>query len=306
MSDRCQIVATGSNAYVFSSELGTRLSGRYIEIPVYSLTYAEFLEFHGMEDSDGSLMAYLRVGGLPALCRFDISDESQVRDYLQGVFNTVMMKDVILRNDIRNIEFAQNLAVFVADNAGKLISTASIFKFMKSQGTKISEAVVGSYLKHLCNAMLTVYIPRYDIHGKKIFEQIYKYYFSDHGIRNFLSGFNIRNSIEKIMENVVLHHLLVQGFKVSVGILRAGEIDFVAERGNKVLYIQVAYLVADEATQKREFGSLLRIKDNYPKYVISMDPVTDGFNAYEGIHHLHLREFLKTTFSELGLESAHE
>lgn len=291
--DRCQIVATGSNAYIFSSELSTRLAGRYIEIPIYGLNYREFLEFHGLEDSDKSLNDYLRVGGLPGLRLYDINDEIHVRDYLQGVYNTIMMRDVIAREQIRNVPFIENLSKFIADNDGKLISTNSIVKFMRSQGEKISEAVTSTYIGYLCKALIINPVVRYDIHGKKLFEQIYKYYFADNGLRNYLCGFNVRDSIEKIMENVVYLHLLSQGFKINVGVLRACEIDFVTTKGEKTFYVQVAYLLASEETIEREFGNLAAIKDNYPKYVISMDPVSGGLAKYPGIHHLHLRDFLK-------------
>lgn len=294
--DRCQIVATGSNAYVFSSELSTRLGGRYVEIPIYSLSYREFLEFHRLTDSDDSLNDFLRIGGLPGLRLYDVKDEIHVRDYLQGVYNTIMMRDVISREQIRNVPFMENLSRFIADNDGKLISTSSIVKFMRSQGDKVSDAVTAAYIGHLCKALVINPVARYDIRGKKLFELIYKYYFADHGIRNYLCGFNIRSGIEKIMENVVYLHLLGQGFKVDVGILRAGEIDFVATRGDKRIYVQVTYLLASDETIAREFGNLAAIKDNYPKYVVSMDPVSGGLDDYPGIQHLHLREFLKTDF----------
>lgn len=292
--DRCQIVATGSNAYIFSSELSTRLGGRYIEIPIYGLSYLEFLVFHGLGDTDESLNDYLRVGGLPGLRLYDIKDEILVRDYLQGVYNTIMMRDVVAREKIRNIPFIENLSRFIADNIGKLLSNSSIVKFMKSQGEKISEALTSAYIDHLCKALIIKPVARYDIHGKKLFELISKYYFADHGIRNFLCGFNLRGSIEKIMENVVYLHLLELGYAVSVGILRAGEIDFVATRGSRTLYVQVAYLLASEETIDREFGNLARINDNYPKYVVSMDPVSGNLPEYPGIRHVHLREFLKS------------
>lgn len=291
--DRCQIISTGSNAYIFSSELSTRLAGRYVEIPIYGLSYSEFLEFHNLSDSEESLNAYLRVGGLPGLRLYDINDEILVRDYLQGVYNTIMMRDIIAREKIRNVPFMENLARFMADNIGKLISTNSIVKYMKSQGEKISDAVTSTYIDYLCKALIMMPVGRYDIHGKKLFELIYKYYFSDHGLRNYLCGFNLRSSIEKILENVVYIHLLVQGFSVKVGILRAGEIDFVATKGAKTLYVQVTYLLASEDTIEREFGNLAAIKDNYSKYVVSMDPVSGEFAEYPGIHHVHLREFLK-------------
>lgn len=292
--DRCQIIATGSNAYIFSSELSTRLGGRYIEIPIYTLSYREFLEFHGLTDSDESLNDYLRVGGLPGLRLYDIKEETPVRDYLQGVYNTIMMRDVIAREQIRNVPFIENLARFIADNIGKLISTSSIVKFMKSQGEKISDAVTSAYISHLRNALAINQVERYDIHGKKIFELIYKYYFADHGLRNYLCGFNLRGSIEKVMENAVYLHLLIQGYKVNVGVLRAGEVDFVATKGSETLYVQVTYLLASEETIAREFGNLAAIKDNYPKYVVSMDPVGGGLTEYPGIHHVRLRDFLKT------------
>ncbi len=290
----CQIVATGSNAYIFSTELSSRLSGRYIEIPIHSLSYIEFLSFHRLEDSDKSLKDYLRVGGMPGLSHFDIDDESQVRDYLQGVYNTIMMRDVISRESIRNVPFIENLSTYLADNIGKLISVRNISATMKSQGEQISETATSAYMKYLCGALILSPVARFDIHGKKLFEQLYKYYFADHGLRNLLCGFNLRGSIEKIIENVIWNHLCCQGFKVAVGILRAGEVDFVATRGEVTIYIQATYLLASEETIKREFGNLADIKDNYPKYVVSMDPVTGDLPQYPGIRHISLREFLVT------------
>lgn len=294
--ERCQIVATGSNAYVFSSELSTRLSGRYIEIPIHSLTYTEFLKFHNLEDTDKSLLLYLQVGGLPGLCHYDINDENQIRDYLQGVYNTIMMRDVVTRGEIRNVPFIENLAAFMADNTGKLISVRNITNAMKSQGEKVSEMLTAAYLRYLCGAFIITPVSRYDIHGKKLFEQNYKYYFADNGLRNLLCGFNMRGSIEKLIENIIWHHLVTLGFKVTVGILRNGEVDFVAQRGEQIIYIQATYLLASEDTIAREFGNLQNIRDNYPKYVVSMDPVTGGLPNYPGIHHIHLREFLTTEF----------
>lgn len=291
--DLCQIVATGSNAYIFSSELSTRLGGRYVEIPVYGLSYREFIEFHGLQDSDETLLDYLRVGGLPGLRLYNINDEIEVRDYLQGVYDTIMMRDVIMREQIRNVAFMSNLSRFIADNIGKLISVNSIVKFMKSQGEKISEAVTSTYISHLNKALVINQVSRYDLHGKKLFELIYKYYFADLGLRNYLCGFRVRTSIEKLMENAVYLHLLMQSYNVNVGILRAGEIDFVATKGPRTIYIQVTYLLATEETVKREFGNLAAINDNYPKYVVSMDPVSGELAEYPGIQHVHLRQFLK-------------
>ncbi len=292
--DRCQVIATGSNAYIFSSELGTYLSGRYIEIKVYNLSYIEFLRFHNMEDSNEALMHYLRMGGLPGLLAFNPQEHSQISDYFEGVYNTILVKDIVRREKVRNVTQLENIVRFVADNIGKPISTTNIMKFITSKGEKISDETVSNYLKYLKDAFLAIPVNRFDIHGKLLLESNNKLYFSDHGIRNYLCGFNILGSIEKIMENVVWNHLRRQGFEVTVGILRVGEIDFVATREDKRLYVQVAYLLASEDTVKREFGNLAAIKDNYPKYVVSMDPVSGGFSEYPGIEHISLREFLKT------------
>lgn len=291
--DRCQVIATGSNAYIFSSELGTHLSGRYIEIKVYNLSYIEFLQFHNMEDSDEALMQYLRIGGLPGLHAFKPEEHSQINDYFEGVYNTILVKDIVRREKIRNVSQLENVVRFVADNVGKPTSISNIARYMTSKGEKISEETVSNYLKYLRDAFLAIPIERFDIHGKLLLESNNKHYFSDHGIRNYLCGFNIRGSIEKIMENVVWNHLRRQGFEVKVGILRAGEIDFVATKAERRIYIQVAYLLASDETVRREFGNLAAIKDNYPKYVVSLDPVGGEFSDYPGIGHVGLREFLK-------------
>lgn len=294
--DRCQVIATGSNAYIFSSELGTHLSGRYIEIKIYNLSYIEFLRFHNMEDSDDAIMRYLRQGGLPGLLAFRPEEHSQIADYLEGVYNTILVKDIVRREKVRNVTQLENIIRFVADNIGKPISVTKIVRYMTSKGEKISDETVSNYLKYLRDAFLAVPIGRFDIHGKMLLESNNKHYFSDHGIRNYLCGSDMRGSIEKIMENVVWNHLRRQGLEVTVGILRAGEIDFVATSADKRMYIQVTYLLASEETVRREFGNLAAIKDNYPKYVVSLDPVCGGFSEYPGIEHISLRNFLKMDF----------
>lgn len=292
-ANRCQVIATGSNAYIFSSELGTRLSGRYIEIKIYNLSYLEFLRFHGLEDSDEALMHYLRMGGLPGLCVFKPEEKSQINDYFEGVYNTILVKDIVSREKVRNVAQLENIIRFVADNIGKPLSIANIVRYMISKGEKISAETVSCYLKYLNDAFLAIPVRRFDIHGKVLLESNNKHYFSDHGIRNYLCGADIRSSIEKIMENVVWNHLRRQGFEVTVGLLRAGEIDFVATKADKRIYVQVTYLLASEETVQREFGNLAAIKDNYPKFVVSMDPMDGGFSEYPGIRHVRLRDFLK-------------
>ena len=285
------IIITGSNARMLSGELSTIIGGRYKEIYIQSLSYGEFMEFHNLPDSDDTLALYLQYGGMPGLSRIGL-EADDAREYQMDIFHTVLLKDVILRNKIRNVPFLENLVTYLADNTGKLISANSIAKFMKSQGENITSAVIINYLTLLCQAYILHKVNRYDIHGKRLFESNDKYYFEDNGIRNAIAGGTREGDIEKVMENVVYQHLVRLGFRVYVGQLQAGEIDFVCTSvtGERI-YIQVAYIIADEATREREFGNLRSIKDNYRKYVISMTPLLTR-NDEQGITHLHLRRFL--------------
>lgn len=296
--DRCQIIVTGSNAYMFSSEIATKFSGRYIEIPIRSLGYGEFLIFHNIPDSHESLLNYLRFGGMPGLANYHFDEVAEIKAYLQGVYNTVVLKDIVAREQIRNFKFLENLIYFLADNSGQLVSVNSIAKYLKSQGSKVTNDIVSKYIKSICNALIVDSLSRYDIHGKRIFELIEKYYFSDHGIRNCIVNEmpNVFGSIEKILENVVRHHLLIQNFDVYVGVLPAGEIDFVAKKGEQVVYFQVAYKLSGTDTIRREFGNLQAIGDDYPKYVVTMEDITGPLKEYPGINHVHLRDFLKMEF----------
>ena len=287
-----EIVITGSNSLMLSSELTTLIGGRYKEIYVQALSYNEFLTFHQLPDNEDSLAKYINFGGLPGLQKIGL-DENDVREYQQDVLNTVLLKDVIMRNNIRNPVFLDNLIRFLADNTGKIVSANSISKFMRSQGQSITSTAVINYIKALCETYVIHKVSRYDIHGKRLFESNDKYYFEDNGIRNCLGGGNREGDIEKVMENVVYNHLVRLGYEVTVGQLQASEIDFVCSKptGERV-YVQVAYIIADEATRQREFGNLRAIHDNYPKYVISMTPLVTRSND-GGIIHLNLRKFLK-------------
>ena len=296
--DRCQIIVTGSNAYMFSSEIATKFSGRYIEIPIRSLGYGEFLIFHNLTDSHESLLNYLRFGGMPGLSNYNFDEVPEIKAYLQGVYNTVVLKDIMAREQIRNFRFLENLIYFLADNVGQLVSSNSIAKYLKAQGSKVTNDLVSRYIKSTCNALIVDSLPRYDIHGKRIFELIEKYYFSDHGIRNCIVNEmpNVYGSIEKVIENVVRHHLLIQKFEVYVGVLPSGEIDFVAKKGDQTIYVQVAYKLSGPDTIIREFGNLQAIRDDYPKYVVTMEDITGPLKEYPGIMHIHLRDFLKRDF----------
>ena len=286
------IIITGSNARMLSNELSTLIGGRYKEIYIQSLSYNEFLEFHNLSDNDESLSLYIQYGGMPGLAKIGL-EEDDAREYQIDIYHTVLLKDVIMRNQIRNVPFLENLVRFLADNIGKLISANSIAKYMKSQGESITSSVVINYISFLCEAYILHKVNRYDIHGKRVFENNDKFYFEDNGVRNAIAGGTREGDIEKVIENIIYQHLVRLGFQVYVGQLQAGEIDFVCTKpeGQRV-YVQASYIIAEQATREREFGNLRSIKDNYPKYVISMTPLLTK-NDDDGITHIHLRKFLR-------------
>ena len=286
-----EIIVTGSNSKMLSSDLSTLIGGRYKEIYIQALSYEEFMLFHQLPDSDETLVKYIQFGGLPGLVKMGL-DEQDAREYQLDVYHTVLLKDVVMRNNIRNVPFLENLVHFLADNAGKIISANSIAKYMKSQGENVTSTVIINYTKFLCDAYLIHKVNRYDIHGKKLFESNDKFYFEDNGLRNTLAGGSREGDIEKVIENIIYNHLIRLGYEVTVGQLQAGEIDFVcmSPQGQRV-YVQASYIIADDATREREFGNLRAIKDNYPKYVISMTPLVTRQDS-DGITHLHLRRFL--------------
>ena len=287
-----EVVVTGSNANMLSKELSTIIAGRYKEIYVQSLSYKEFLQFHNLHDSDDALSKYIQFGGLPGLVKIGL-DEDDAIEYQKDVLSTVLLKDVISRNNIRNVPFLEKMTNFIADNIGKIVSATSISKFMKSQGTNVSPDTIIDYAQYLEDAYIIHKVNRYDIHGKRLFESNDKFYFEDHGLRNAQAEGTREGDIEKVVENIIYQHLVNLGFKVNVGQLQAGEIDFVCTKkaGAKRIYIQAAYIIADSETREREFGNLHNIKDNYPKYVVSMTPLVTR-NDDNGITHLHLRNFL--------------
>ena len=289
--DNTDVIITGSNSKMLSGDLSTLLAGRYVEIRVHPLTYPEFLEFHGLEDSDDSLMKYLNYGGLPGLREIGLDSDEHVWAYLSSVFNTIMLKDIIERHDIRNVPFLNNLIAFYADTTGKLTSANSISKYMKSQGESISSNLVLLYRSFYEEAYLLASVSRYDIHGKKILESNEKVYWDDLGLRNLKAEGGMDSYIEKVIENAVYKHLCYLGYKVQVGVLGAGEVDFVCTRPGETVYVQVTYLMGEQATRDREFGPLKKIRDNHPKYVISATPFLTSRDE-NGIKHISLRQFL--------------
>lgn len=286
------IIVTGSNSDTLSSDLATLLSGRYVEIFIQGLSYEEFLVFHQLEDNDETLRKYINYGGLPGLRPMGLDDPEVIRQYLQGVYNTILVKDIVRRKKVRNVPFLENLIKYVGDNIGKPLSATNIQNYMTSNQNEVSKNLILKYLKATTEAFLVHNVTRYNLHGKKLLESNDKYYFGDVGLRNFIVGGRRANDIEKIVENLVYQHLIRLGYKVTVGQMYATEIDFVGTKGDDTIYVQASYLITEESTFEREFGNLKKINDNYPKYVISMTPFLDS-SKYEGIIHVPLAKFLK-------------
>ncbi len=283
------IYCTGSNAKLLSGELATFLSGRYVEIKIYSLSFSEFLEFHKLKNDKDSLFKFFKYGGLPYLINLELEDHI-IFDYLKNIYAAILFKDIVKRHSIRNINFLENLVRYVANNTGSLVSSKKISDFLKSQRIQISPQLVLDYLGHLESAFFIFKALRADITGKKIFEIGEKYYFEDLGLRHSIIGYKA-NDINKILENAVYQHLKISGYHISIGKSGNKEIDFICEKSGKKIYVQVTYLLQDEKTVNREFGNLLEIKDNYPKYVVSMDEAMSG-SDFKGIEHIHIREFV--------------
>ena len=287
------IIVTGSNSDTLSSDLATFLSGRYVEIFVQGLSYREFLVFHNLEDNDDTLRKYINYGGLPGLRPMGLDDPEVIRQYLQGVYNTILVKDIVRRKKVRNVPFLENLIKYVGDNIGKPQSATNIQNYMTSNKNDVSKNLILKYLKATTEAFLVHDVARYNLHGKKLLESNDKYYFGDVGIRNYVTGGRRANDIEKLVENLVYQHLVRLGYKVAAGQLYATEIDFVATKGDDTIYVQASYLISEETSFEREFGNLQKINDNFPKYVVSMTPFLDS-SKYEGIIHIPLSEFLKS------------
>lgn len=287
------IYITGSNAEMFSADLANELGGRYIEFRIYSLSYLEFLDFHKLPNSDDSLEKYMHFGGLPYLMHLPL-EEYVVMEYIRSVYATIVLRDVIQRKNIRNAAFLEQLIRFLADNVGSLFSSKSISDFLKNQKVSISPYTVSEYADALAEAFIVHRIGRYDITGKKNFERGEKYYFENMGIRNVIAGYKLQDRAKRL-ENIVCNHLLFCGYDVKVGTLNPEEIDFVCTRGGETLYIQTAIALSSPETIKREFGNLLKIKDNYPKIVVSWEKAFE--NSFEGISHMYIRDFLSSTLT---------
>ena len=291
----CDIYITGSNAKLLSGELTTYLAGRYVEFVIYPFSFAEFFEMNLIKnpnvDKATCFMQFLKTGGMPFLSNFP-DDDSAKSQYLIDIYNSVVLKDVVKRNNIRDVDTLERIVAYAFSNIGHIFSATSLSKYFKSENRKISHDTILNYLKFCSDAFLFYKINRYDLEGKKIVTVNEKYYCADHGLREALLGKNIQN-IDQVLENIVCLELLRRNYKVYVGKKGDLEIDFIAEKQGKKIYIQVAYLLANEETIKREFSVYNFVKDSYPKYVVSMDDLDFSQN---GIIHKNIKDFLLMEF----------
>ena len=286
------ITITGSNARMLSTELSTLLAGRYIELPLYPFSFKEFRQLRAQqiskENRNDSFKLFLRYGGLPGIHSLPLTDEA-VFPYLNAIFNTVLLKDVVARNKIRNVEQLERITRFIFSNCGNITSAKKISDYLKSQRTRISVETVQNYLHFLTQAYMIHKVRRFDLQGKRVFEYSEKFYPADAGLRFGLTGYS-DSEISGILENIVFIELLHRGYTVKTGQLGVLEVDFIAERQEEKLYIQVAYLLDNEKTIEREFGNLMRITDNFPKMVLSLDEYWE--KSRQGIIRKNIIDFL--------------
>jgi len=287
----CDIYITGSNARLLSGELATYLAGRYVEFVIYPFSFGEFMElYHTVlptADTRECFGRYLTAGGMPYLSNLSY-DEAASRQYLRDLFNSVELKDIVKRNNIRDVDMLERIIAYITANIGTTFSSTAISKYLKSEGRSVSPETVLNYIKACTDAFLFYQVKRQDLQGKKILTVNEKYYMADHGVREAVFGGN-RKDINLVLENIVYMELLRRGYTVTVGRIADKEIDFVCgDRGNK-LYVQVAYLLASEDTIQREFGVFAGVRDNFPKYVVTLDEFD---MSRDGIKHRNIRDFL--------------
>jgi predicted AAA+ superfamily ATPase len=284
------IAVTGSNAHLFSSELATRMSGRYVEFPIYALSFQEHLTFRGAsrQDPQAEFLDYLRFGGLPAIHHFD-RDADTIYQYVASVFSTIVLKDIVRRHQVRNVMLLESIARYLFDNTGRVTSAKSIADYLKSQRLRVGVETVQNYLAYFEEALLAHRTRRFDIKGRRLLEIYDKFYLGDVGMRHALLGFR-EGELTGVLENVVYLELLRRGYQVHIGKFGDREVDFLATRRGERLYVQVAYLLATPEMIEREFGVLKAIPDNYPKLVLSMD--TAFGDDVEGIRRRHIVDFL--------------
>ena len=289
----CDIYITGSNARLLSGELATYIGGRYVEFVIYPFSFAEFLELYHTVTPGASIQQsfqkYLLAGGMPYLANLQYEEEPS-RQYLLDLFNSVQLKDIVKRNSIRDVDLLERILAYITANTGSVFSASSLVRFFKNEQRSVSAETILNYIRYCCEAYLFYQVKRQDLQGKQILSTNEKYYIADHGIREAVFGGNMRD-INLILENIVYMELLRRGYAVTVGRNGNKEIDFVCEQRGERLYVQVAYLLASDDTVNREFGAYQGIRDNFPKYVVSLDELD---MSRSGTKHRNIRDFLLT------------
>lgn len=283
----CDIYVTGSNAKLLSGELATYLAGRYVEFRIYPFSFSEVTKILPEKTETEAFNIYLKQGGMPFLYRFPM-DENSVKQYLNDIFDSIILKDIISRFKIRDTEQFKRILLYFISNIGNTFSASSITKYMKNEYRGISGETLYNYIDYCKSACLFHLVPRQDLMGKKLLQFQEKIYLTDHGIREAIYGNNIRD-INQVLENIVFMELIRRGYKVFVGKNASYEVDFIAEKGGEREYYQVTYMLASEDTVQREFGAFRGIDDNYPKYVLSLDELDFSRNGYK---HMNIRKFL--------------
>lgn len=287
----CDLYITGSNAKLLSGELATYLAGRYVEFVIYPFSFGEFMELYrtvypGTADRQ-CFNQYLTLGGMPYLSNLRY-DEVASSQYLRDLFNSVELKDIVKRNNIRDVDMLERIIAYITTNIGTTFSSTAISKYLKSEGRSVSPETVLNYIKGCVDAFLFYPVKRQDLQGKKILTVNEKYYVADHGIREAVFGGNMKD-INLVLENIVYMELIRRGYSVTVGKVSEKEIDFVCEVRGRKLYVQVSYLLASQETIQREFGVFSSVRDNFPKYVVTMDELD---MSRDGIKHCNIRDFL--------------
>lgn len=280
------IYLTGSVSNILSGKDSSYLSGRYIEIKMYPFSFKETLSITNSDDKDKTFEKYLQYGGMPFI--FNLNDGEYVKEYLGNLYDSIILKDVVNQYNIRNVSLLEKLIDFIIDNMGRTFSAKSISDFLKHEKRNISSETIYSYLKYCENAFIINKVKREDVVGKKILKTQEKFYLTDHGFKEVIFQNNI-NTQSQILENIIFIEMLRRGYNVTIGKLYSKEIDFICKRGNEKIYIQVCSYLTDENTIKREFEPLLKVKDQYPKYVLSMDKKD---MSYKGVKHLNIIDFL--------------
>lgn len=286
------IYITGSNAHLLSSELATLISGRYVDFPIYTLTFKEFSELysekHPLNPDIDIFSLFLKYGGFPALHNQEWEENTQYQ-YLKAIFNSIVLKDLIMRYQVRDVAMLDRILSFLADNCGNITSAKSISDFIKSQNLRISTDTVQNYIHFAMDALLIQQVKRYDINGKRILETHEKYFMSDLGLRFAMIGYTA-NLISGQLENIVLLELLSRGYKVTIGKNQQKEIDFIAQKGNEKIYIQVCTSLLEGNVADREYEAFAGVNDHFPKFVLSMD---SGFDTNRsGIRWMNIKDFL--------------